>query len=64
MNYLSVIGFGKAEFIEDDQAKREALDIIMKQYSDKSWVYKEGTLKKITIMEVKIENITGKRSGN
>ncbi len=64
MEYLSVIGFGKAKFIEDPQAKLRALDIIMKQYSNKSWDYKDSMVKRTTIVEVKIESITGKISGN
>jgi uncharacterized protein len=36
MKYLSVIGSGKAHLIEDLSRKKEALDIIMAKYSQKS----------------------------
>jgi nitroimidazol reductase NimA-like FMN-containing flavoprotein (pyridoxamine 5'-phosphate oxidase superfamily) len=64
LQYMSVIGFGKAEFVEDPEPKRKALDIIMKQYSNKSWDYKDAMIKRTTIVEVKIESITGKISGS
>jgi nitroimidazol reductase NimA-like FMN-containing flavoprotein (pyridoxamine 5'-phosphate oxidase superfamily) len=35
MKYRSVIGFGKAFFIDAPEQKRKALDIIMSQYSEK-----------------------------
>ncbi len=34
MHYQSVIGFGKATFIEEPEAKRQALAMIVAQYSD------------------------------
>ena len=37
MNYQSVVGFGKAAFIESSDEKRKALGIIMAQYSDKKY---------------------------
>ena len=36
MKYLSVIGSGKAHLIDDILGKKEALDIIMAKYSQKS----------------------------
>jgi nitroimidazol reductase NimA-like FMN-containing flavoprotein (pyridoxamine 5'-phosphate oxidase superfamily) len=65
MKYYSVIGFGKASFIEDIQEKRKALDIIMKKYSGntKLFEYSENTLKQTAIIKVQISKITGKKSG-
>ena len=64
MKYYSVIGFGKAFLVENSEEKREALDIIMEQYADKSSCeYPEELINKVTIIKVKIESMTGKQSG-
>jgi hypothetical protein len=62
MKYKSVIGFGKAVFIEDADLKRKALDIIMRQFSGKTFEYPEQAIKNTTIIKVEIENMTGKQS--
>ena len=64
MKYRSVIGFGKAMVIENFKEKQEALDIIMNHYSPNSFPkYNEKLIKKLSIIKVKIENMTGKKSG-
>ena len=62
IEYKSVIGFGKASFVEDFESKGKALDIIMGHYSGKSFPYSEADLKKVAIIKVKLLNVTGKRS--
>jgi nitroimidazol reductase NimA-like FMN-containing flavoprotein (pyridoxamine 5'-phosphate oxidase superfamily) len=62
--YLSVIGFGRAFIIEDMEAKKEALDWLMEKYAGRNdFTYKEDALKKMIVVDIKIENITGKKSG-
>ncbi|MCJ7773416.1 MAG: pyridoxamine 5'-phosphate oxidase family protein [Desulfobacterales bacterium] len=63
MKYLSVIGFGKASFIDDDTKKQKALDVIMRQYSGKSWNYSDEFINHILVIKVDIDSITGKQSG-
>ena len=63
MKYKSVIGFGKAVFIEDADLKRKALDIIMRNFSGKTFEYPEQVVKNTTVIKVEIENMTGKQSG-
>lgn len=63
MKFRSVIGFGKASFIDDLKSKRRALDIIMQHYSGRSFVYAEVAVKNTAIIKVKIERMTGKKSG-
>jgi nitroimidazol reductase NimA-like FMN-containing flavoprotein (pyridoxamine 5'-phosphate oxidase superfamily) len=63
VRYKSVIGYGKAWFIEDIDAKIKALDIIMKHYSGKSFEYPEEKVKKTAVIKVDIETVTGKMSG-
>jgi len=63
MKYKSVIGFGKAEFIEDIESKRKALDIVMQQYSGGTLEYPEEAIKNTIVIKVEIESMTGKASG-
>jgi nitroimidazol reductase NimA-like FMN-containing flavoprotein (pyridoxamine 5'-phosphate oxidase superfamily) len=64
MKYQSVIGFGKATFIEDIESKRRAFDIIMQNYSDGSFEYPVEAIKNtVIIIRVEVESITGKKSG-
>ncbi len=63
MKYKSVIGFGKAVFIEDIETKRKALDIIMQHYSDGSFEYPVDTIKNTAIIRVEVDSMTGKKSG-
>jgi uncharacterized protein len=62
MKYRSVIGFGKASFVDDDNLKRQAFDIIMNQYADGSFIYEEASLKSAVIIKIKIHSMTGKQS--
>ena len=63
MKYKSVVGFGKAVLVEDIELKRNALDIIMRQYSEGTFEYTERAIDNITIIKVEIESMTGKQSG-
>jgi hypothetical protein len=41
-----------------------ALDLLMEKFSgEKSFKYKEDALEKMIVVDVKIENLTGKKSG-
>jgi hypothetical protein len=63
MKYISVIGFGKAYFVESSEEKREALNIILEHYSEKPpFEYLEEDLNRVTVIKVKIESMTGKKS--
>jgi len=63
MKYKSVIGSGKAVFVEDAESKRKALDIIMQNYSEGAFEYSEEAVKKTVVIKVEIESMTGKQSG-
>jgi len=62
IDYRSVIGFGRATFIEDEDSKRKALDVIMGQYTDRHFEYPPPMLKAVAVIKVEIESMTGKRS--
>ena len=63
MKYRSVIGFGKASFVEDLEEKRRGLDAIMHHYSGRSLEYMERAIESTCIIKVEIESMTGKKSG-
>lgn len=63
MHYQSVIGFGEVQFIEEYEEKRQALQMIMQQYSDQETLYRDETLSKITLFKLNVNTMTGKKSG-
>lgn len=64
MNYRSIIGEGKAEFIWDEDEKADALNIIMGHYSGKTnWDINRKMLKNTLVFKVLINNMSAKRSG-
>jgi hypothetical protein len=62
IKYESVIGFGEAFFIENLEEKKEALKCIFKHYSKSSPVISEDEIRKVTIIGIKIKNMTCKKS--
>lgn len=60
MKYKTVIGFGKAVFLHDPQAKKKALDIIVAHYSKKAGTYPADTFDKTAVIKVDIEQMTGR----
>jgi len=63
MKFKSVIGFGQAFFIESNDAKKKALDTLMKKYSGQdSFSYSDEALDKVLVIGVGISTISGKRS--
>jgi nitroimidazol reductase NimA-like FMN-containing flavoprotein (pyridoxamine 5'-phosphate oxidase superfamily) len=63
MRYKSVIGFGTATMVEDAVEKRQALEVIVSQYTNDPRPFTEQALRKTTVFRVAIESITGKQSG-
>lgn len=60
----SVVGFGRAFLLDEPEAKKEALDLIMAHYGAKGpFSYKEKGLRKAWIIKVDIESMTGKKIG-
>ncbi|PLY03231.1 MAG: pyridoxamine 5'-phosphate oxidase family protein [Desulfuromonas sp.] len=60
--YQSVIGFGKIAIVEGVEQKRDALDILMKNYSDTRFDYPYRSLENTLVFKVDIESMTGKQS--
>ena len=62
--YLSVIGFGKASFVNDNNDKKKALTLMMKKYSgNDSWEMPDESLSKVTVIKVVLDSINCKKSG-
>ncbi len=64
MAYKSVIGFGRAYFVEGGKEKKKALDLLMNKYAGEgSYFYSDDALDKVCVIRVEIEQMSGKRSG-
>ncbi len=63
VEYYSVIGSGKAFFIENPEEKIRALNIITEHYSGAVHEYRKNSVDNVRIIKVEIESITGKKSG-
>ncbi len=62
--YRSVAGSGEAHLVNDIEARREALDIIMSHYSSADdFKYKRSSLENVMIIKVVITDISCKKSG-
>jgi len=67
MHYRSVIGSGRATLVDDTDAKRAALDIIMRHYGGQPdaqgrFPYAERILDNTIIIRVDVETISGKEN--
>jgi len=58
--YESVIGSGTAEIVDTLDAKKDALEWIMRQYGNGTWDFTEKMLNKILVIRVQILEISGK----
>ena len=61
--YRSVIGFGRASWVRDTEAKRDALGIIMRHYSDGVFSFPEETLARTVVIQVAVDDMSGKIGG-
>jgi hypothetical protein len=65
LKYRSVIGFGKAAFLEDRDRKEKALEIILEHYgAEGPFSFNEKGFKKTAVIKVDIESMTGKKAGD
>ncbi len=61
--HRTVIGFGKATFVEDEVEKIKVLDMIVAQFSDKKFEYPKTNLNSAAVIRIDIESIKGKKCG-
>lgn len=66
MKYKSVLIFGKAVILNEAEERKRALDLIMQHYENHDsrslFHYSENILKKVMIIKVKVEEMTGKEA--
>ena len=60
MRAQSVICRGRVTFIESMEEKRQALDILMKQYVDRDFTYSDPAVRNVKIWEIPIDEVTAK----
>jgi len=61
--HRTVIGIGKATFVEDEREKKKALDMIVAQFSNKTFDYPERNYQHTTVIRIDIDTIKGKKHG-
>jgi len=61
--YRSVLVYGKVEFITDMDQKVDALNFIMKNYSDRSFKYNDPAVKDVNCYKVVIDKMEGRAYG-
>jgi uncharacterized protein len=63
IKYQSVVGFGRAFLLESADEKIKGLNIIMSQYSGRTFQFPEEKLRATAVFKVEIASMTGKQSG-
>jgi uncharacterized protein len=63
MKYKCVMGTGRASLLTSLPEIENALGIILHHYSGKEMPFEPAMLNKLLIINIQIENITGKKSG-
>ncbi|MDR0733908.1 MAG: pyridoxamine 5'-phosphate oxidase family protein [Dysgonamonadaceae bacterium] len=61
--HRTVIGFGKAVFVEDEAERTAALTRIVKQFTDKTFEFPKANLHATAIVRIDIDLIKGKKHG-
>ncbi|MFH1296408.1 MAG: pyridoxamine 5'-phosphate oxidase family protein [Bacteroidota bacterium] len=63
MKYRSVLCYGKVEFIEDADQKRQALDVVMKQYTKLRFTYNDPSIREVNCWIVKVQRFDARIYG-
>jgi len=61
--HRTVIGIGKAAFVEDEAAKIKALNLVVANLTDKKFEFPKANLNSTAVLRIDIESIKGKRHG-
>jgi nitroimidazol reductase NimA-like FMN-containing flavoprotein (pyridoxamine 5'-phosphate oxidase superfamily) len=61
--HRTVIGIGKAIFVEDEAEKIRALGLIVAHFSQKKFEYPKANLDRTSVIRIDIESIKGKKHG-
>lgn len=63
VDYRSVIGFGRASFVEARDEKRRALEAIRRHYGGGASEVSDEAVDRTTVFRVDIESMTGRQAG-
>jgi uncharacterized protein len=64
MKYKSLVGYGKATFIKNDEEKIQALNVLMNQYTTKGpFEFSGSNLEETAVIKIDISSLCGKMSG-
>ena len=60
-NHRTVIGLGRAYFVEDDTEKIRALDLIVARFTGEKFTYPKASLNSTLVVRIDIDSIKGKK---
>lgn len=63
MKYRSVLVYGRVEFVEKPDEKIEALNCIMRHYTEKDFTYSEPAVREVAVYKVIIDKMDGREYG-
>lgn len=61
--HRTVIGTGKAFFVDDEADKIKALDLIVAHFTDKKFEYPKTNLDRTAVIRIEITSLKGKKHG-
>jgi len=61
--YRSILAYGKVEFIEDYDEKVKALNLLMKNYTEREFKYSEAAVRDVCVYKVVIDRFEGRAYG-
>jgi uncharacterized protein len=61
--HRTVIGFGKAVFVEDEAEKKKALDLIVAQFTTKKFEYPIANFHATLVIRIDLDSVKGKKHG-
>jgi nitroimidazol reductase NimA-like FMN-containing flavoprotein (pyridoxamine 5'-phosphate oxidase superfamily) len=61
VRYHSIIGFGRACFIEDCEEKKKGLSCIMRHYSEETYQFSDDDVRNVCVIRINIDSMTGKK---
>jgi len=63
MKYRSILVYGHVEFIEDADAKKDVMNVIMQHYTGKDFSYNMPAIREVCIYKVIPSQVTGRAYG-
>jgi len=63
LKYRSVIGTGKVRFLDKDEEKARALNVIMKHYSERDFTFSKPDLDSVLVWKIESDSLSGKKAG-